>query len=76
MAASMERLISPLSDRATACPACAQDAAPASALDVRLPCVCGEHDAALEGLVARASLGDPEGPDHPKRVGLIAAVPR
>lgn len=71
MATSMERLISPLSDRATACPSCAQDAAPA---DARLPCVCGDHDAALEGLVARASLGDPEGPDHPKRVGRIAAI--
>lgn len=74
MAVRMERLILPLSDRATACPACAQDPVAAGTIDARLPCVCGEHDAALEGLVARASLADPEGPDHPKRVGLIAAI--
>lgn len=70
----MERLISPLSDRAITCPGCAQDAVPAGEVDARLPCICGDHDVALEGLVARASLADPEGPDHPKRVGLIAAI--
>lgn len=46
----------------------------ASELAMRLPSVADAHDAALEGLVARASLSDPEGPEHPKRVGLIAAI--
>ncbi|MEO3471521.1 HD domain-containing phosphohydrolase [Roseomonas sp. CAU 1739] len=40
----------------------------------RLPPIGEAHDAALEGLFARASLADPEGPDHPKRVGQIAAI--
>jgi putative two-component system response regulator len=36
--------------------------------------VCEAHDTALEGLVARAAAADPEGPEHPKRVGRIAAI--
>jgi putative two-component system response regulator len=39
-----------------------------------MPCVCDAHDTALEGLVARAGAADPEGPEHPKRVGRIAAI--
>ena len=70
----MERLISPLPERALVCSACGQDPAAARTFGVRLPCVCEAHDAALEGLVARASAADPEGPDHPKRVGRIAAI--
>lgn len=70
----MDRLISPLPGRATACEACSrQPGAPAPA-GSRLPCVCEFHDEALEGLVARAAAADPEGPDHPKRVGRIAAM--
>ena len=75
MATRMERLTAPLpGDRAQACPretpprpGSAGEAAP----DL---CLCDAHDEALEGLVARASLIDPEGPDHPKRVGQIAAI--
>ena len=74
MKTRMDRLISPLPGRATVCEACSdQPAAPAS-VAARLPCVCAAHDHALEGLVARAALADPEGPDHPKRVGRIAAL--
>lgn len=39
-----------------------------------MPCLREGHDAALEGLIARASLADPEGADHPRRVGQIAAI--
>lgn len=70
----MEQLISPLPERALVCSACTRDSAAAEEVGVRLPCLCEAHDAALEGLVARASLADPEGPDHPKRVGRIAAI--
>lgn len=72
MVVRMERLISPLPEGALATAACSQNAAgePVS----RLPCVRDTHDVALEGFFARASLTDPEGPDHPKRVGQIAAI--
>lgn len=70
----MERLISPLSEGALACSACTLHAAAQGSLAGRLPCICDAHDVALEGLVARASLSDPEGPDHPKRVGQIAGI--
>jgi putative two-component system response regulator len=74
MVVRMERLISPLSEGALACSACTQSAAAAGGLAGRLPCLCTDHDIALEGLVARASLFDPEGPGHPKRVGQIAGI--
>lgn len=70
----MERLTSPLPAWAPASSSCAvtpSDVAGAAGCD---PCICEGHDAALEGLVARASLTDPEGPEHPKRVGQIAAI--
>jgi putative two-component system response regulator len=70
----MERLISPLTEGDLACPCCSQNAVAAGSLAGRLPCICGEHDVALEGLLARATLADPEGPDHPKRVGQIAGI--
>lgn len=74
MVVGMERLISPLSEGVLACPNCARNAAVPGSLAERLPCICDEHDVALEGLVARTSLFDPEGPDHPKRVGQIAGI--
>lgn len=74
MATRMDRLISPLPGRATACEACSQGPPAPASVAGRLPCVCEAHDTALEGLVARAAAGDPEGPDHPKRVGRIAAI--
>jgi len=74
MATRMERLTSPLPDRPQACPSCAAPWPQPAGEAVRLPCLCDAHDAALEGLVARASQVDPEGPDHPKRVGQIAAI--
>lgn len=74
MAAEMERLISPLSGWAQACPIGTPNPVDAGGIDARLPRIDEAHDAALEELVARASLADPEGPDHPKRVGRIAAI--
>jgi putative two-component system response regulator len=53
---------------ATRCPACGQDCAPEAT------CPCALHDQALEGLVLRAVAIDPEGRDHPVRVGRIAAL--
>lgn len=38
------------------------------------PCICALHDEALEGLILRAVALDPEGRDHPLRVGRIAAL--
>lgn len=71
----MERLISPLPDWAMACSSVGPGAEqPKDSVAARLPGICEEHDAALEGLVARASLSDPEGADHPRRVGRIAAI--
>ncbi|MBR0651866.1 HD domain-containing protein [Roseomonas terrae] len=70
MATKMERLISPLRAGDLDCPA----GWPGGGLAARIPCLAEGHDAALEGLIARASLADPEGPDHPKRVGQIAAI--
>jgi putative two-component system response regulator len=70
----MERLVSPLPLGAIFRTICTPDPAPAGSIVARLPQIDDEHDAALEGLVARASLADPEGPDHPKRVGRIAAI--
>ncbi len=57
-----------------ACPGTGPRAEPKVGVAARLPGICDEHDAALEGLVGRASLTDPEGPDHPRRVGRIAAI--
>ncbi|CAH0151380.1 HD-GYP domain-containing protein [Roseomonas sp. CECT 9278] len=59
-------------DRTVACPQCGRrgGAADASAA----ACLCTAHDEALEGLVSRAVAIDPEGRDHPVRVGLIAAM--
>jgi putative nucleotidyltransferase with HDIG domain len=60
-------LIAP--DGLAPCPSCGAPAGkPASA------CACGAHDEALEGLVSRAVAIDPEGRDHPVRVGRIAAL--
>lgn len=70
----MDRLIAPLPGRATACEACSKQPAASPAVAARLPCVCAAHEAALEGLMARAAAFDHEGPDHPKRVGRIAAL--
>jgi putative nucleotidyltransferase with HDIG domain len=53
---------------AALCEACGQDSAPGAA------CPCALHDEALEGLVLRAVAIDPEGRDHPVRVGRIAAI--
>ena len=74
MAANMERLISPLPGWALARPSGTPDPAAAGGIVARLPRIDEAHDAALEGLLARASLTDPEGPEHPKRVGRIAAI--
>jgi putative nucleotidyltransferase with HDIG domain len=55
-----------------ACPHCGKhDAATAGSAG---PCLCALHDEALEGLVLRAVALDPEGRDHPVRVGRIAAL--
>jgi putative two-component system response regulator len=58
--------------RIAPCPACGREGGPGdgSAAD----CLCAAHDEALEGLVSRAVAIDPEGRDHPVRVGLIAAL--
>jgi putative two-component system response regulator len=73
MAASMERLISPFHGddlvRLTS-----SLGGRLSAAAARIACAEDGHDAALESLVARASLSDPEGADHPRRVGQIAAI--
>jgi putative two-component system response regulator len=60
-------LISP--DRLAPCPSCG---APVVRTDGE--CACSAHDEALEGLVSRAVAIDPEGRDHPLRVGRIAAL--
>jgi putative two-component system response regulator len=53
-----------------ACPDCGRRDAPR----VGTTCGCTLHDEALEGLVLRAVALDPEGKDHPVRVGRIAAL--
>ncbi|MBW6397508.1 HD domain-containing protein [Roseomonas sp. HJA6] len=70
----MERLTSPLPDQAKACAFCVEPGQEQAGIAARPACVCDAHDEALEGLVARASQVDPEGPDHPKRVGQIASI--
>jgi putative two-component system response regulator len=55
-----------------ACPHCGQREASAGGTTV--PCICALHDEALEGVVLRALALDPEGRDHPLRVGRIAAL--
>jgi putative two-component system response regulator len=70
--ASMTAVTLIIPDRTAACPHCGRRGVPsdASARD----CLCAAHDEALEGLVSRAVATDPEGRDHPVRVGLIAAI--
>lgn len=63
-------LIAPV--QTSTCPNCGLRGAPQDAS--ARPCVCAAHDEALEGLVSRAVAIDPEGRDHPVRVGLIAAL--
>ncbi len=71
----MERLTKPLpDDRVLACPRDSQPLLEPAAAGASRSCLCDAHDEALEGLVVRASLVDPEGPEHPKRVGQIAAI--
>lgn len=70
----MDRLIAPLTEWALSRPASQQASPSAGGVVVRLPPIQDAHDEALGGLVARASLVDPEGPDHPKRVGQIASI--
>ncbi|WP_198373227.1 HD-GYP domain-containing protein [Roseomonas rosulenta] len=59
-------LIAP--DRSAACTRCGRTDASAG------PCACAAHDEALEALALRAVAIDPEGRDHPVRVGRIAAL--
>jgi putative nucleotidyltransferase with HDIG domain len=59
-------------DADTACPRCGKRGM--SARGSAAPCICATHDEALEGLVSRAVALDPEGRDHPVRVGRIAAL--
>lgn len=70
----MDRLIAPLTEWALSRSAWPQASAPAGGIAARLPNIHDAHDEALEGFVSRASLVDPEGPEHPKRVGQIAAI--
>jgi putative two-component system response regulator len=63
-------LITP--DRTATCPVCGLRGANTDATDA--PCICAAHDEALEGLVTRVVAIDPEGRDHPVRVGQIAAL--
>jgi putative two-component system response regulator len=60
-------LIAP--DSLAPCPSCGAPAA-----GTAMACACAAHDEALEGLVSRAVAIDPEGRDHPVRVGLISAL--
>jgi putative two-component system response regulator len=60
--------------RAATCGECGRDATGAQDGRAPAPCACDAHDAALEGLALRAVALDPEGRDHPVRVGLIAAL--
>mgnify|MGYP001226967996 CR=1 FL=1 len=63
-------LIAP--DELAACPLCGRrDAVDEGGPG---PCACAAHDEALEALVLRAVALDPEGRDHPVRVGRIAAL--
>ncbi|MBR0679027.1 HD domain-containing protein [Roseomonas eburnea] len=56
------------------CPRCGRGYAPAVKAPDRLACVCSAHDEALEGLVWRSLASDPEGREHPFRVGRLAAM--
>ncbi|MBP0462927.1 HD domain-containing protein [Roseomonas sp. PWR1] len=40
----------------------------------RLPGLAALHEEALAGMLARLTATDPEGPDHPMRVGRVAAM--
>lgn len=61
-------------ENAPACPRCGQADGPPNSTPGRLTCICVSHDEALEGLVARMMAADPEGREHPLRVGRIAAM--
>ncbi len=63
-------LIAP--EASLACPDCGRHEA--AGCGATGPCICAMHDEALEGLILRAVALDPEGRDHPLRVGRIAAV--
>jgi len=68
----MQAVLLPSPVRAVPCPACGRCGAPEDA--AAPPCLCAAHDEALEGLVSRAVAIDPEGRDHPVRVGVIAGL--
>lgn len=74
MATRMDRLIAPLTEWALSRSPWPPASALVGGIIARLPNIQDAHDEALEGLVTRASLVDPEGPEHPKRVGQIAAI--
>lgn len=61
-------------EASSACPRCGRGGAPALLAPDNLSCVCIVHDEALEGLVSRSLASDPEGREHPYRVGRIAAM--
>lgn len=58
----------------SACPRCGRGPAAGCEASDPLTCICAAHDEALEGLVSRSLASDPEGRDHPVRVGRIAAM--
>jgi putative two-component system response regulator len=75
MNASMERLAAPFMDDGwgDAGNAGGRPSAPWLS-EARLPVLATLHEEALAGLLARLAATDPEGPDHPQRVGRIAAI--
>jgi HD-GYP domain-containing protein (c-di-GMP phosphodiesterase class II) len=73
MGASIERLASPLWGFARGGSSQASDDAPRLA-GPAWPPATDLHDEALSGLLGRLTATDPEGPQHPFRVGRIAAM--
>lgn len=75
MIASMERLAAPLMGDGSCDTGQAGDRPIAPWLsEARLPGLAALHEEALTGLLARLAATDPEGPEHPQRVGRIAAI--
>lgn len=72
MTASMERLAAPLMGAGRSEAGDAQGAPWLT--EARLPALGALHEEALAGLLARLAATDPEGPEHPQRVGRIAAI--
>jgi HD-GYP domain-containing protein (c-di-GMP phosphodiesterase class II) len=74
MTASMERLASPLWGTGKGGGTPGDGPGSPWMVVARLPGLASLHEEALSGLISRLAATDPEGPEHPMRVGRIAGL--